>query len=217
MSLTLYFHPLSSFCWKALVALYEADAPFTPRIVNLGDPVDRAAFQAVWPLTKLPVLRDEGRAHTVPESTVIIEYLATHFPKAAALIPADPELAWQTRLRDRLLDSYVHLPMQRVVGDRLRPEADRDPLAVEEARAQIRRAYDLLEPEMAGREWGMGEVFTLADCAALPALFYGDYVVKLAGWPNLAAYLGRLKGRPSAARVLAEAQPYFQYFPLADA
>ena len=44
-SLTLYYHPLSSFCWKVLIALYEADVAFEPRQVNLGDPADRSAFE----------------------------------------------------------------------------------------------------------------------------------------------------------------------------
>jgi glutathione S-transferase len=215
MSLTLHFHPLSSFCWKALIALYESDLGFEPKIVNLGDPADRAAFQAVWPLAKFPVLRDEARGQTVPESTIIIEYLAQAYPSAAALVPTDPDLAWQTRLRDRLIDSYVHLPFQQIVSERLRPEDKKDPFGVDRARAQVRQGYDLLEP-MIGDAWAMGETFTLPDCAALPALFYADYGVPLAEWPGLSAYLGRLKARPSVARVLAEAEPYFQYFPLKD-
>src|SRR5471030_609240 len=114
MSLTLYYHPLSSFCWKALIALYEAEVPFEPRVVNLGDPADRATFQAVWPLAKFPVLRDEGAGRTVPESSIIVEYLARTQPSAAALIPADPDAAMQTRLLDRLIDSYIHLPFQQI-------------------------------------------------------------------------------------------------------
>ncbi|MDB5497063.1 MAG: glutathione S-transferase family protein [Phenylobacterium sp.] len=215
MSLTLYYHPLSSFCWKALIALYESDLAFEPRMVNLGDPADRAAFQAVWPLAKFPVLRDDARGQTVPESTIIIDYLARNYPAAAALIPTDPDLAWQTRLRDRLIDSYIHLPFQQIVSERLRPDDKKDPFGVDQARAQIRQGYDLLEP-MTGDAWAMGEPFTLPDCAALPALFYADYAIPLADWPGLAAYLGRLKARPSVARVLAEAEPYFQYFPLKD-
>jgi len=215
MALTLYYHPLSSFCWKALIALYEADLAFEPRMVNLGDPADRAAFQAVWPLAKFPVLRDEARGQTVPESTIIIDYLARTYPSAASLIPTDPDLAWQTRLRDRLIDSYIHLPFQQVVSERLRPDDKKDPFGVGRARAQVRQGYDLLEP-MTGDAWAMGETFTLPDCAALPALFYADYAIPLAEWPGLAAYLGRLKARPSVARVLAEAEPYFQYFPLKD-
>jgi glutathione S-transferase len=215
MSLTLYDHPLSSYCWKALIALYEAGIAFEPRLVNLGDPADKAAFQAVWPLAQFPVLRDDIRGQTVPESSIIIEYLAQHYPSAASLIPADPDLARQARLYDRLFDNYVHDRLQRVVADRLRPEGERDPLGVDQARANLRQGYDLLEPMIAG-PWAMGDTFTLADCAALPALHYADYVVSLAEWPKLTAYLARLKARPSVARVLAEAEPFFQYFPLKD-
>ncbi len=213
MPSTLYYHPLSSFCWKVLIALHEADVPFEPRLVNLGDPKDRSAFEAIWPLAKFPVLRDEARGKTIPESSIIIDYLAMTEPRAASLVPGDPELALQTRLLDRLLDAYVHLPLQRVVADRLRPDGQRDPVGVEQAKSQIRAGYSLIGPMIAG-PWAIGEAFTLADCAALPALFYAHYAVPLDDWPALGAYLGRLKARPSVARVLAEAEPYFQYFPL---
>src|SRR3954452_12484401 len=121
MSLTLHFDPLSSFCWKALIALYDNDTPFTPNSVNLGDPAERAALLALWPVGKFPVLRDEARGQTVPESSVIIEYLDRYYPGPIALLPDNADLAWQTRLRDRFYDLYVHEPMQRIVGDRLRP------------------------------------------------------------------------------------------------
>lgn len=213
--LTLYYHPLASFCWKSLIALHEADVAFEPRQVNLGDPAERAAFEAIWPLAKFPVLRDDARGKIVPESSVIIEYLARTVPAAASLLPSDPDLAMQTRLVDRLFDSYVHLPMQQVVAERMRPDGQHDPFGAEQARGQIRAGYKLLAPMIVG-PWAMGETFTLADCSALPALFYADYAVSLADWPELAAYLGRLKTRASVARVLAAAEPFFQYFPLKD-
>src|SRR5215475_8377555 len=75
MALKLYFHPLASFCHKALIALYENRVPFEPIIVDLGDEASRAAFRAVWPMAKMPVLRDEARNRTVAESTIIIEFL----------------------------------------------------------------------------------------------------------------------------------------------
>jgi glutathione S-transferase len=215
MSLTLYYHPLSSFCWKALIALYEAEVPFAPRLVNLGDADDRAAFAAVWPLAKFPVLRDEARGRTVPESSVIVDYLARTQPSAAALIPADPDQAMRTRLMDRLIDSYVHLPFQQIVAERMRPDDRHDPFGAEQNRANVRQGYDLIAPMIAG-PWATGETFTLADCAALPALYYADYAVSLDPWPELRAYLGRLRARPSVARVLTEAEPFFQYFPLKD-
>ena len=215
MSLTLYYHPLSSFCWKALIALYEAYIAFEARKVNLGDPADRAAFEAVWPLAKFPVLRDNARGKTIPESSIVIEYLARTQPSAASLVPNDPDLAMQTRILDRVIDSYIHVPFQQIVAERMRPDGQHDPFGVEQARDRIRASYGVIAPMIAG-PWAMGSVFTLADCAAFPALFYADYGVPLSGWPELTAYLARLKARPSVARVLAEAEPFFQYFPLKD-
>ena len=215
MSLTLYFHPLSSFCWKALIALYDARVPFEPKVVDLGDPEGRAAFQAIWPLAKFPVLRDEARNQTIPESSIVVEYLAQHYPSAAGLVPADADAGRQVRLLDRLIDSYIHLPFQGIVNERMRPDGQHDPFGAERARQQIRQGYDLIAPMIAG-PWATGEGFTLADCAALPALYYADYAVSLDAWPGLRAYLDRLKARPSIARVLTEAEPFFQYFPLKD-
>lgn len=215
MDLTLYFHPLASFCHKALIALYENDIPFRPVLVDLGDEGSRAEFHAVWPLGKMPVLRDEARDRTVAESTIVIEYLDAHYPGAVRLLPADPDLAWQARMWDRFHDNYLQAPMQKIVLDSLRPAGHRDPFGVDEARAQLHEAYRFLERELAARTWMAGESFTLADCAAAPALFYSNTVVPFEdSQTNLAAYFARLTARPSFARVLKEAEPYFPNFPL---
>jgi glutathione S-transferase len=213
MSLTLHFHPLASFCWKALIALYENDTPFAPNMVDLGNAAERAALLKLWPIGKFPVLRDDARDQTVPESSIIIEYLDRHYPGQTQFIPADPDLARQTRLRDRFYDLYLHLPMQKIMGDRLRPEA-KDPRGVEEAREQLRTSYRMIEAQMAGSTWAMGEAFGLADCAAMPALFYGNMVEPFGdAHKNVTAYFERLTARPSVARVLREAEPYFNMVP----
>jgi glutathione S-transferase len=213
MSLTLYFHPLASFCWKALIALYENDIPFTPNPVNLGDAAERAALLKLWPIGKFPVLRDDARDETVPESSIIIEYLDTHYPGRTRFIPDDPELALQARLRERFYDLYVHLPMQKIMGDRLRAADKRDPPGVEEARAQLRTSYRVIEQQMAAGPWAIGEAFSIADCAALPSLFYANMVEPFGDAPNVTAYFERLKARPSIARVMKEAEPYFNMVP----
>ncbi|MGC2775033.1 MAG: glutathione S-transferase family protein [Bradyrhizobium sp.] len=217
MSLTLYYHPLSSFCWKVLIALYENDVPFTPKLINLGDADDRAALLKLWPVGKFPVLRDDARQRTIPESSIIIEYLDQHHRGATRFIPDDADLALQTRLRDRFLDFYVHLPTQAIVGDRLRPADARDPFGVADARRRLRTSYAMLEAELAQGGWAMGDRFTLADCAGLPALFYAVKVEPFGDdLDAVPAYLDRLKARPSVARVLAEAEPYFHMFPQAQ-
>jgi glutathione S-transferase len=214
MPLTLHFHPLSSFCWKALIALYENGTPFVSNFVDLGDETERAALLKLWPIGKFPVLRDEARDRIVPESSVIIEYLDRHYPGATQFIPGDPDLALQTRLRDRFYDLYLHLPMQKIMLDRLRPEGKRDPHGVEEARAQLRTSYRMIEAQMADNTWAIGGAFSLADCAALPPLFYGNMVEPFGETnKNVTAYFERLKARASVARVLAEAEPYFNMVP----
>ena len=215
MALKLYYHPLASFCWKALVALYENDTPFESVVVDLGNDASREAFSKVWPLAKFPVIRDEARGQTVAEATVIIEYLDAFHPGPTRFIPADPDAAWQTRMWDRFFDFYIHEPMQKLVADRLRPEGKKDPVGVEQAEATIRGAYAIIEGQIGAKRWVMGESFSLVDCAAAPALSYAATLVPLdPSLKNLAAYLDRLIARPSFARVLREAEPYFKFYPV---
>jgi glutathione S-transferase len=217
MSLRLHYHPLASFCWKALIALYEADTPFETQLIDFGDPASREAFEKLWPLAKMPVLVDDRRGQTIPEATIVIEYLAQHYPGKSSLIPADPDQARQVRLADRIYDSYVHEPMQKIVTDTLRPAGQNDLHGVEAAKTQIATAYDVIESEIAAKRWPAGDAFTLADCSACPALFYAETVVPFSGGhKNLSAYLDRLVERPSFTRVLKEAGPYFKFFPMKD-
>ena len=214
MALRLYYHPFSSFCQKVLTAFYELGVAFEPVVVDLGDAKSRAAFAAVWPLAKFPVLHDEARGLTIPESTTVIEYLAQNFPGTTELVPSDPDRALQARLWDRFYDNYLEHPIQKIVGDRLRPTDRRDPHGVAEARALLDSAYRILETEMARKTWAAGEAFTLADCAAAPALYYAELVHAFCErHPHLRGYFDRLMARPSFARVVDEAKPYRHFFP----
>jgi len=214
VSLTLYMHPLASFCQKVLIAFYENDTPLEPRIVDLADETSRAEFLKIWPIGRMPVLRDEARGRTIPESSIIIEYLAQHYPGKMQLVPADVDLARQTRFRDRFYDLYVQEPMQKIVTDRLRPAGKNDPHGVEQAKGLLQAAYGMIEHDMSTKTWAMGDAFSIADCAAAPALFYVDLVLPFGDtYPNTAAYLRRLIERPSFARVVREAEPYRALFP----
>lgn len=213
MSLELFLHPLSSYCHKVLIALYENDIPFAVRRVD--DPAVAGEWKALSPLGKFPILRDPKRAQAVPESTIIIEYLDIHYPGRTRLIPRDPDLAWQVRLRDRFFDSYLHSAMQTFAGDHLRPQGRRDPYGVDQAKATFVKALSLVDAEMAHRTWATGDMFTMADCAAAPAIFYGN---RFFGpfrdtHPNALAYLDRLMARPSYARALEEAKPFMHLLP----
>jgi glutathione S-transferase len=215
MTLILHYHPFSSFCQKVLVAFYERAVPFEGVVVDLSDPEQKAALERLWPMGKFPVLRDEAQGVTVPESSLIVEYLDRARPGAPPLVPADPDAARETRLWDRFFDHYVEHPLQKVVGDRFRPEGAHDAHGVEEAGALLGRAYDLLETSLGdGRTWAAGEAFSLAECGAAPALFYANMVTPFAGRPRLEAYYQRLRSRPSFARAVDEAREFRPFFPL---
>ncbi len=211
MTLTLHMHPLSSYCHKALIALYELEVPFEPAFLNLGDAGERAAFLKLWPVGKMPVLEDKAAGVALPESSIIIDYLNGRF--GGRLIPDDPGAALEVRLQDRFFDLYVHTPMGVFTWDLLRPEGQRDPYGVEQARGMLLTAYDMIERRMEGRTWAAGDDFSMADCAAAPALFYAEGRVSFGDRPQLIAYLDRLKARPSYARALKEAEPYFHMVP----
>lgn len=206
----LYAHPFSSYCQKALISLYENDTPFAFRLLE-GEGAF-AELTALWPIRKFPVLQDGDR--TVVEATAIIEHLAVHHPGPVQLIPADPA-AVEVRMMDRVFDHYISSPQQKLVADALRPEGDRDPYGVAEAKRMLDTAYAWLDEHLAGREWATEHGFSLADCAAAPALFYADWSHPIEDrFATLKAYRARLLARPSMARAVDEARPYRAYFPL---
>ncbi|UVM41298.1 glutathione S-transferase family protein [Pseudomonas sp. B21-017] len=213
MSLTLYYHPLSSYCHKVLIALYENGIKFDRRIIDLTDAADRAELQALWPIGKFPVLRDHARQRNLPESSVIIEYLDRLYPGEQRLVPDDWETALEVRLWDRFFDNYLQTPVQQIVSDRL--HATNGDLTRE--RATLATAYSMLERRMASRIWVASPDFSLADCAAAPALFYACTLVPFPDdYQHLSAYFDRLIQRPSFLRVIDEARPWFSFYPFAD-
>jgi glutathione S-transferase len=209
----LYAHPFSSYSQKVLVALYENDTPFEWRLLSPENPQLFEDFAGLWPLKRFPLLVDAAR--TVVEATTIIEYLGLQYPGPVSLLPADPHAALEVRSMDRFFDNYISTPQQKIVTDRLRPQAERDGYGVAEARAMLDTAYAWLDCAMAGREWAAGDTFSLADCGAAPFLFYADWTHRIdTSFANVIAYRQRLLTRPSFARAIDEARPYRPLFPL---
>ena len=213
MTLKLYAHPFSSYCQKVLIALYENDTPFEYRRLEVGDEEAAAELEALWPIRRFPVIVDGGR--TIVEASIIIEHLGLEHAGPVQLVPEDARAALQVRMMDRFFDNYVSTPQQRIVFDSIRPAEHRDSYGVAEARAMLDRAYGWLDGSMAGRRWAAGDDFSLADCAAGPALFYADWTHPIGeGFAHVRAYRKRLLERPSFARAVNEARPYRPLFPL---
>jgi glutathione S-transferase len=212
-SMALYAHPFSSYCQKVLIALYEKGLAFELRLLAPGDERVATEHATLWPLKRIPVLVDEGR--TVVEASIIIEHLDLRNPGPVPLIPEDRRAALDVRMMDRFFDNYVMTPMQKIVFDAIRAPESRDCQGVAESRALLDTAYRWLDGVLRGREWAAGGAFSLADCAAAPALFYADWVHPVGiELPNVRAYRNRLLARPSFARAVDEARPYRSLFPL---
>ncbi|ARQ10492.1 glutathione S-transferase protein [Rhizobium etli] len=217
MSLVFYGHPLASFCHKVLIALYENATPFENRLVDLSDEASRADLFRFWPMGKMPLLRDEARDSTIPETTIIIEYLDHYYPGPVRLLPLEIDRALQVRLWDRFFDHYVQVPMQTLVSHRRRPEGTADEIEMAACKATLTTAYAMIEKQLGESPWITGDAFTMADCAAAPALFYAETLVPFSQeQPKLGAYYDRLLARPSFARAMEEARPYFKFYPYQD-
>ena len=213
MSLALYGHPFSSYTQKVLVALYENAVPFEFRCLGPDTPQHTAEWLRRWPLGKFPLLVDGERS--VVETTIIIEYLQLARPGPVRLLPADSMAALDVRFLDRFFDLHVMQWVQHAVNGALTG----DPVKREEGLALAAKKLDLayawLEKQLAGRTWAAGEAFTLADCAAAPALFYADWTQRIPETcPVLRAYRARLLARPAFARAVDEAREFRALFPL---
>ena len=212
MSLELFAHPFSSYCQKVLIALWADDTPFTYRMLDDEHPENMVELKRRWPFALFPLLIDEGE--TIVETTPIIEHLAALHPGPNRWIPGG-ERGRRVRFLDRFFDQYVMNTMTVAVFNALRPEGSRDPFGVAQARARLVTAYDWLEANLEDGAWAIGDAFTLADCAAAPALFYADWVEPISpGRPRLAAYRARLLSHPIVARAVDEGRPYRHFFPL---
>lgn len=212
-TLELYGHPFASFVWKPLIALYERNVPFAFRMVDPDHPDNRTRIAALSPTGQFPALVDGDTEIT--QSNSVIEYLDLHRGNAPPMVPADPREALGARMMADVFDDYVHAPMQRIVGDALRQPDERDARGMADAHAMLERSYDWLNSCLQGKDWAACGRFTIADCAAAPALFYADWVHPIGTHRGtLAAYRARLLARPSVARVVDEARPYRPFFPL---
>lgn len=209
-----YYHPISSYCQKVLVAMYEKCIAFDPQVVALMDPEKRAQFREVYPMGKVPLLVvDED--HLIPESSIIIEYLdEIAEPK---LIYGDTEQRRKIRFKDRMFDLYLNDSVSTLLFQSMKPESERDQERIDTSKFRIKTMYGFMEQEFGEQPYANGDRFGMADCAAMPALFYAQRSAPFDGYKNISAYWDRLASRPSIQRVISEAEPHIAAFMKQDA
>ena len=209
----IYGHPFSSYTWKALIALYERGVGFEFMMLGPDHPANNEFVARAAPTGQFPVLVDGERV--VIESAAVIEYLDLHHGDAPPMVPADPRAAIAARQMDGVFDDYVIAPLQRMVAAVLREEGKRDPHVEGEVKAVLDKSYAWLDRWMSSRTWAANDGFGIADCAAAAALFYANWAFPIPETnAALRDYRARLLARPSIARVIDEARPWRDYFPL---
>ena len=212
MALILYSHPYAAYGQKTVMALSELGLAYEMKLVD-GSEAVMPGFLAVSPFAKMPALIDTTANRTLIESSIVIEYL-DRLAGGGRLIPNDPDAALETRFMDRVMDTYVGGPMNRIVFNRLGRAGTPNPTAMELEAKELATAWDLLEARLGdGRTWGAGETFTLADCAAAPLMTYARRLVPFGDRPRLKAWHGRLMQRPSFVGALEAAAPFGDLMP----
>ncbi|MCB1044055.1 MAG: glutathione S-transferase family protein [Acidobacteria bacterium] len=204
----LYYSPISTYSQKALMGLYEKNAAFDREVVKLTDPDSRAAFSELYRVGKVPLLvLDDG--YKIPESSIIIEYLEGHISGGTKLIPSDKDAARKVRFLDRACDLYLNNATTTLLFDmiKFRPFLEQD---LETARKHLGIACDHLDSVLGEQEWLGSEGFSMADCAAIPTLFYTQVVHPIDGYQNLSRYWAQAQNRPSYQKVRAEFEPIWQ-------
>jgi glutathione S-transferase len=139
------------------------------------------------------------------ESAAICQYLADKFPDKKLAPPAG------TPSRG-LYYQWIHYAMSGIeppavtifVHTMIKPEAERIPVLVEEAKKQLAAAVKVVDAALAGREYLLGSQFSAADVMMGSSLNWCQMMGMIgAGDANVSAYLGRLNARPAAQRALA--------------
>lgn len=211
MALKLYYSPLSSYSQKVMIAFAEKQATYEPHVVNLGDPAAREAYRKIYPMGKVPCLVLED-GWTIPESTIIIEYLDTSVKTGTKLIPDDVNLARQTRFFDRMSDFYLNDPVVSLFFTGMKPDSEFKTEALNEAKATLDITYTQIDKHLAGKKYMMGDLFTMADCASAPALAYARMLYPFEKYSNIQTYFNRLAERPSVKKVFDEVAPMIAQF-----
>ena len=205
----LYYNPISTYSQKVLIALYEKGIDFDARIVKLMDPQAREEYRKIYPMGKVPMLLDDND-HMVPESSIIIEYIDNM--AEPRLIDGDAEQTRKIRFKDRMLDLYLNDSVVTLLFQSMKPEEQKDQERIDTAKFRVDTIYSFMEHELGQNQYAQGNTFTMADCAAAPALFYAELLAPFAEQKNISAYWERLKERESVQKTQSDAKPIIEEF-----
>ena len=193
--LKLYYHPLSTFSQRVRIALIEKK--IAAEFVEV-DLFARAQFlpeyRAKNPYGRVPAIEEDG--WVLYESTAILEYLESTRP-SPPLLPTAPRDRALVAMHMKLCDLEFAGPARDIlVPKRFLPQETWKPERMERAKEKIGKHLSILEPQMQGGEFLVGDRFTLADLCYAPFLQFLRMLDVTPG-PETQAWAGRILDRPS--------------------
>ena len=199
----LYEHPLSPYAQKVKIALYEKNIPFEAAVPKLfgADP----GFEAASPRREVPCLVADGL--DVFDSTIILEYIEDRW-SPPPLLPTTPAERARVRMIEELCDTYYEAINWALAEIRYFRRASGALAAELTARAgeQIAGVHAWLERALGKRSWFNGDAFGWGDLSVVPYVAgSGGFGFAPPAGSSLAAWMERVRQRPSVARCLGEA------------
>lgn len=196
---------LSPFVCRVILALQYKGIDH--EVLMPKDGMKTPEYLAMNPMAKMPTLKDG--ATVVPESGVIVEYIDAKYPKKP-IIPGAAKTAAKARLIATISDLYVQGVVTTLFSQR--DPKTRDKKLVKDKLAEVQKGLGILDGYLTpGGPWALGKRFTIADCYALPALFFVNLVTPgfgvkdpFAGHKNVKKYWASLKRDPMCKQALKE-------------
>lgn len=157
------------------------------------------AHLRVHPLGKVPALEDDDGTVLI-ESAAICLHLADKFADRG-LAPA-PGTPTRGRYFQWMVYAVATLegPVAEVGAEARKPEAERNPTTLAEARARFAAVAAPLEATLVDGPWLLGESFSAADVVVGSICAWARSLGLLEGFPALAAYTARCVARPAFSR-----------------
>jgi glutathione S-transferase len=192
----LHYHPLSTFARRVRIQLIEKNIPAELIEVDMVARAHRApAYLSLNPYGRVPTLEEDG--FVLYESTAILEYLEATHP-TPALVPGDARGRALVSMHMKLCD----LQMSRQTGTiifpkRFLPRERWDEPAMTQAKKEIEKHLEILESQLKGREYLVGDRHTLVEVCYTPFVAFLP-LMEIAPPPAVAAWVGRMLDRPSA-------------------
>ena len=194
--LKLHYHPFSTFARRVRIALAEKNIPAELVEVDMVARAHRApAYLALNPYGRVPTLEEDR--FVLYESTAILEYLEATHP-SPPLVPADARGHALVAMHMKLCDLQLTRQTGMIIfPKRFLPKERWDEKAMAQAKKEIEKHLEILEPQLQGKQYLVADRYTLVEVCYTPFVEFFP-LMEITPPPAVAAWTARMLERPSA-------------------